>query len=67
MLLSPIQISKHHCQMLELRLRTHPRQHMGSLLILVALPGGYVMIDIAGILVGPIEDKGMKAQLQLDG
>ena len=64
--LAAVYVAQYHGQVFELCLRPYPRQYVGSPLVLVALPGGNVVIDIAGIAVGAVEDEGMRSGLQPD-
>ena len=61
--LSAIDVAEHHGEMLELCLHPHPWQHVCALLVLVALPCAYVVIDIAGIAVGTVEDECVRSCL----
>ena len=66
MVSTTIDITQHKGEVLQLRLRPEEGQHMGATLVLVALPAADVMIDIAGIFVGAVEDESMQAGLQTD-
>ena len=66
MILSSIDVSHHHSQILKLCSSTYPGQHMCAPLILGAFPLGYIMINIVGILIGSLEDGRMQSQFQVD-
>ena len=63
MISSSVDIAEDEVHASQLSLCPKEGQQMGAILILIAFPLGNVVVGKAGILIGTIEDKGMKTSL----
>ena len=61
-----VDVTHHDVQVLERSLQPDPGQDVAARLVLVALPGGNVVVGEIGITVGPVEQQHGGTSLDVD-